>query len=227
MTKLLKKLLAMGIMVAAGALLCQTAALADIVTMTLDQPSTPAPYGVYVDPYPITVVASNPPSGLLQLSCDDYFTEIGVGLTWTANRFLLGQLGANTPKFSVSVNSEYSVQNEYDAAALLVVDMLQNPSNEVDDSYALWDIFSPTTPPSPPEGIDPKAVTLAGNELLFAKRAPPVYLYNEVYIYTPSPLTASQEFLGFVPEASTLAFLAFNFLVLLGVAIIVRKRITI
>src|ERR1019366_4639192 len=86
-------------LVAGIALVCMpTVAFGDVVTMKLGQPTTPAPNGVYVDPYPISVNGATTPS---LLSCDDYATEIYVGYVWKANRYLLGDLNKfsdTTPK---------------------------------------------------------------------------------------------------------------------------------
>src|ERR1035441_9808030 len=131
-------------LVAVIALVCMpTVAFGDVVTMTLGQPTTQAPNGVYVDPYPISVNGATTPS---LLSCDDYATEIYVGYLWKANRYLLGDMNivaGATPKFNVSNSLGYSVQDMYHAAAVLTVDLLQNTANRVIDSYALWIIFDP------------------------------------------------------------------------------------
>ena len=181
-------------LVAVIALVCMpTVAFGDVVTMKLGQPTTPAPYGVYVDPYPILVNGTT-----TLLSCDDYEKEIGVGLEWTADRYLLGALNTGsgtTPKFN-TVNSKYSVREMYDAAAVLTVDLLLNPANEALDSYALWTIFDPgTNPPNSPLPHDLAASTLAA-----VSSAAPTYLYNHVYIYTAIKPDVSQEFIGYVPD---------------------------
>jgi hypothetical protein len=190
-------------LVAVIALVCMpTVAFGDVVTMQLGQPTTPAPYGVYVDPYPILVTDSHGTSTLL-LSCDDYEKEIGVGLEWNANRNLLGNLTldpllSTTPKFNTVNSSGYTVREMYDAAAVLTVDLLLHPSNEVIDSYALWIIFDPDK--KPPTQTAPGADTLAANTLAAVSSAAPTYLYNQVYIYTAITPDRSQEFIGYVPD---------------------------
>src|ERR1039457_1184283 len=134
-------------LVAVIALMCMpTVAFGDEVTMKLGQPTTPYPNGVYVDPYPISVNGATTPS---LLSCDDYATEISVNFEWNANRYLLGDLNTavsgTTPKFNATNWWGYSVQEMYDAAAVLTVDLLLHPANEALDSYALWSIFDPNS----------------------------------------------------------------------------------
>src|ERR1019366_5468871 len=159
-------------------------------------PTTPAPYGVYVDPYPILVNGTT-----TLLSCDDYEKEIGVGLEWTADRYLLGALNTvpgTTPKFNAVNSSGYTVREMYDAAAVLTVDLLLHPGNEVVDSYALWIIFDPGK--TPPTKTAPGADTLAASTLAAVSSAAPTYLYNHVYIYTARTPDVSQEFIGYVPD---------------------------
>ena len=188
-------------LVAVIALVCMpTVAFGDVVTMKLGQPTTPAPYGVYVDPYPILVTDSHGTSTLL-LSCDDYEKEIGVGLEWNANRYLLGDLNTApgaTPKFNAVNSSGYTVREMYDAAAVLTVDLLLHPSNEVIDSYALWIIFDPDK--KPPTQTALGADALAANTLAAVRKNAPTYLNNHVYIYTAITPDRSQEFIGYVPD---------------------------
>src|ERR1039457_3318754 len=151
-------------LVAVIALMCMpTVAFGDEVTMKLGQPTTPYPNGVYVDPYPISVNGATTPS---LLSCDDYATEIYVVYVWKANRYLLGDLNKfsdTTPKFNAKNSWGYTVQEMYDAAALLNVDLLWHPANEALDSYALWTIFDPGT--NPPNGAFPLSQKLATDTL--------------------------------------------------------------
>src|ERR1035441_5830000 len=189
-------------LVAVIALVCMpTVAFGDVVHMTLQQPTTPAPHGVYVDPYPILVTDSHGTSTLL-LSCDDYEKEIGVGLEWNANRYLLGDLNTavpgTTPKFNAMNSLNYTVREMYDAAALLTMDLLLHPGNEVVDSYALWIIFDPDK--APPTLTAPGADTLAANTLAAVRKNAPTYLNNHVYIYTAITPDRSQEFIGYVPD---------------------------
>ena len=184
-------------LVAVIALMCMpTVAFGDVVTMKLGQPTTPAPYGVYVDPYPILVNGTT-----TLLSCDDYEKEIGVGLEWTADRYLLGALNTGsgtTPKFNAKNSSGYTVREMYDAAAVLTVDLLLHPGNEVVDSYALWIIFDPDK--KPPTLTASGADALAAKTLAAVSSAAPTYLYNHVYIYTAIKPDVSQEFIGYVPD---------------------------
>jgi hypothetical protein len=161
---------------------------------------------VYVDPYPILVNGTT-----TLLSCDDYEKEIGVGLGWTANRYLLGDLNTvsgATPKFNAPNSSGYTVREMYDAAAVLTVDLLLHPSNEVIDSYALWIIFDPDK--KPPTQTAPGADTLAATTLANVAGLPVAelaYLNNHVYIYTAITSDVSQEFIGVPDGGMTLMLL--------------------
>ena len=188
-------------LVAVIALMCMpTVAFGDEVTMKLGQPTTPYPNGVYVDPYPISVNGATTPS---LLSCDDYAKEIYVNDVWNANRNLLGDLTldpllSTTPKFNAMNSSTYTVREMYDAAAVLTMDLLLHPGNEVVDSYALWIIFDPDK--KPPTLTAPGADTLAATTLAAVSLKAPTYLYNHVYIYTAITPDRSQEFIGYVPD---------------------------
>jgi hypothetical protein len=191
-------------LVAVLALACMPkVATADIVHMTLQQPTTPAPYGEYVDPYPFLVSGSNGTS-VLQLACDDYATNITVGMNWDASRSTLGQVNANPAlaKFGTTQSqwSGYNVQDLYNAAAVLTVDLLANSGNRIDDSYAVWAIFDPTfIPNAPPLSVVRAAHAKAAATLAAVKANAPTYLYSSVYIYTPINASA-QEFIGYVPD---------------------------
>lgn len=181
-----------------------TVANADIVHMTLQQPTTPAPYGDYVDPYPILVSGSSG-SSVLQLACDDYAKNIWVGLEWDADRYTLGQVNTNPAlaKFGASASqwAGYSVKDLYNAVAVLTVDLLLHPANQISDSYAAWAIFDPTFIPSPPPpSVVSAAHVKAAATLAAVKAHAPTYLYSSVYIYSPTPAGASQEFIGYVPD---------------------------
>jgi len=210
-------------LVAFLALVCApTVALADNVTMKLEQPTTTTnPNGVYVDPYPILI---NGVTTTL-LACDDYNTHISVGEQWNANRYLLGDLDsslADTPKFSTfgtAITNDhtfddtgYSVLQMYQAVALLTLDLLSNPANEIVDSYAIWDIFD-----GPPQNVA-GALTLAENTLINVKSGGVStntlsWLNQNVYIYTAIPPDGSQEFIGLVPDSGVT-------LMLLGAALV-------
>ena len=185
-----------------------TVAFGDVVTMKLGQPTTPAPNGVYVDPYPILVNGTT----TLPLSCDDYAKDISVNFEWTANRYLLGALdtvAGTTPKFNAVNSWNYAVQEMYDAAAVLTVDLLLHPANEALDSYAIWTIFDPGT--NPPNGAFPLSHDLAATTLANVRAGLPAdelaYLNNHVYIYTAIGPEVSQEFIGVPDGGMTLMLL--------------------
>jgi hypothetical protein len=218
-----------------GLALSQSAALADQLTLT----GTPTNYtmgGEYTDPYQFTV---NPGGSTMLLSCDDLNTSIYLGETWTANRISLADAatqgkfasqGAGVVNPADSNASTYTIQEKYDAVGWLAEQLLQmlnvtplsDPSRATlagQYTFAIWQIFA-SNALSKLGSADQTAVE---NDMIHAFAAAPTADLSGVFLYTPDPLSAAQEFIG-VPEASTPAFLAFYFLALPGVLFLLRRR---
>lgn len=204
--------------VLAGALLLllaltvfQQAALADGVTLTLGQPTTPTSNGVYTSPYPITV------NGLLtSLICDTYNTEIYVGYSWDATVIPLADAGTDgsfaADKITVG-GTTYDSQQMYNAAAILASEILNtSPSSygqtTIDESYAIWGLFE-QNPPT----LTPNQTTLLDNALADLASPPP-----NIVVYVPTggingqvggnpPYNVSQEFFGVPDGGMTLMLL--------------------
>jgi hypothetical protein len=228
-----------------GLALCQTVALADTDTLVLNGVNGNSEGGVYTSPYQISVNGANQ-----WLVCDDFETDISSGDSWTAEVNSLTSAENGDAKFTSSYsfrNTAYSLAEDYEAAALLAVQILQNPSDNSttneDYSYALWNIFD-TQAPLP----DASAGTYESEALAWAAGtgnltgtpfAADASLVNDVVIYTPVYASGavippavpyppgSQEFFSLdpVPEGSTVAFLLFDFLVALGAFFMLRKRL--
>jgi hypothetical protein len=243
------KVLGVAVLFLAGTTLSQRVARADLLPMQLlGVPSGENMGGVYTSPYQVSVNGTK-----MLLVCDDFTTDISIGHTWNAIVYQITQVTANGPqKFQHPSNpvtipgrspTDYTIQQQYDAVAWLAEQLLDGSLKAASyaaaiDSYAIWQIFDPTAV----DGYG--GAVLTGQEqtdvatamsAAFAARQ----LDYQMYIYTPSPLSASQEFLGIaplplakpfnipvpVPEGSTLAFLALDSLAVLGIMLFVRRRL--
>src|ERR1017187_4850125 len=100
--------------------------------------------GVYTSPYQIQIDGAD----TLVLACDDFTTDISFGYTWHANKNTLSSVTDNGPqKFTHATNptvtypgvtspTDYSIQQQYDAAAWLAEQLLTVPSILTDPTTA-------------------------------------------------------------------------------------------
>jgi hypothetical protein len=213
--------------------------LADTLTFDGVYNSSAVMGGVYDSPYWISISGINNGNPVLAI-CDDYTTE--VASSWNANELTLSQLGSTGPQkfYDTSTNPYQNLANtnitlDYEAAALLASELLA-PSILNDSangyywagvySYAIWTIFdtnaidgwggtTPMSSASDIEKVQAAAFTAveSGTGVSFS-------------IYTPTPNSgASQEFIVVnTPEASSLANLAVDLLLLAGAVFFVRRR---
>jgi hypothetical protein len=223
--KLIRRLAFWGI---AGAFCFSGGAIAE-VNMTLTGVGTGANMGgVYTSPY---VASINGVS--TYVICDDFTTDVWVGDTWEANEYTLSEVGSSDPqKFTTPDWSPYSIQQEYDAAAVLAEDVMANIGNATlagEYSYAIWTLF------------DPAAIDGYGGNSLTGSQQSAVNSFRtaaltqaasggasglDVSIYTPNPLGAAQEFLVVnAPEASLPATLGFELVALVGGIFLMRRRL--
>jgi hypothetical protein len=235
------KVLAAAVFLLAGTILFQLVGRADTAQLTIT--GTPTGYnmgGVYTSPYSFIVAPTGGKPFTTDLICDDFTTDIGFGYSWKTNVYTLADVTNTGPQKFFSkpavlfptegVTKAYTTQQEYDAVAWLAVQLLDptkplTAETQDDLSYAIWQIFDPTAVLGY-QGTNPlshadQAEVASWMTQAFA--APPVS--EQIYIYTPNPSNISQEFIGVVPEGSTLAHLAFDSLALLGIMFFVRRRI--
>jgi hypothetical protein len=257
--------LAMALIPLAGLLLFQRVALADVTLQLVGTNQGFNMGGVYTSPYTINVSDGASTVSTLALACDDFTTEIYYNKPWTATLYTLADVTATGPQKFINATNDvtyptgtgtgtgnihdgatinYTIKRQYDAAAWLAEQLLTVPSILTNSetagyySYAIWQIF------------DPKAWQGYGGNNLTAPQQDQVTYYmweafqqnslgHVIYIYTPNPADASQEFIGIgaslnrrqqfetatVPEGSTVAFLAFDFLALPGIILLLRRRI--
>lgn len=91
--------------------------------------------GVYVDPY-YGSTNSNPTI----LVCDDFTHNTTIGESWTATVSTFSNLSA----VRFQQNSQAQTLQDYEEAAYLYTQLLANPSQYSDISFALWSIFTPS-----------------------------------------------------------------------------------
>jgi len=196
------------------------------------------PWGdAYVSPYQVLIgVGSTTP---VYAICDDFSTDISVGDTWFAIDNSLSSVGTGPlggPQKFKTPDWPYTIQQEYDAAALLAEDLMQ-PSNMNDPtlageySYAIWSIFDPDALNAVPNGGTPgtgiQGIVESLVNTALADAASGDTPDATVSIYTPTPNGASQEFLVVTPtpEASLLGTLGVELMALLGVVFVMRRRL--
>jgi len=222
---LIRRIVSWGI---AGTLCFTGSALAQ-VNMTLTGVGTGAVMGgVYVSPY---VASINGVSSYV--ICDDFTTDVWINDTWEANQYSLSDVGPTGPqKFTAPDWSPYTIQQEYDAAALLAEDVIANMWNATlagEYSYAIWTLF------------DPAAINGYGGNSLTSSQQSAVNSFRsaaltqaaggagsglDVSIYTPAKGYTSQEFLVVsTPEASLAATLAIELMALGGLIFLMRRRL--
>ncbi len=159
--------------------------------------------GVYVDPYFGTV---NGVSGLL--ICDDFSHETDIGESWQANVSTFNNL--SLARFQQGTPAQ--TLQDYEEAAYLYEQLLDNPSQYGDISFALWAIFTPGARTS--SGFTANSqdwLTQAQNQDFYAGD------FSNFIILTPAdPGPGSpQEFLATTPEPSS-ALLLFSGLSMLA-----------
>ena len=152
--------------------------------------------GVYVSPYQGTITG-NGMSYSGYMICDDFYTDSFLNSSWSASMTNAGALDG-TEKFPSTVTFDgntYTAQQAYDAAGWLANGLLANPSDtnsQVNFSFALWDVLDGqrTDPNGGAAALEASAFAAASNG----------YVANNVSVFTPRPLNASQEFMVVSPR---------------------------
>jgi hypothetical protein len=147
--------------------------------------------GVYVSPYQGTITGNGMSySGFV--ICDDFNTESYLNAPWVATMTSADGLDGTEkfPGVETFDGSPYSAQQAYNAAGWLANGLLNNansPNSQVNYSFAIWNIFDG-------QQTDPSGGALALESAAFSA-VKNGYVANNVSVFTPTPLKASQEFL--------------------------------
>lgn len=198
----------------------ETAAFAD--TMKLVGAPGPSDTGYVTGPYLLNDLSNRTTFPVI---CDDFTTDVSLGLAWNANVYTLANL--SLLKFGVNDPGGLKPSNllqEYQAAFYLADQLFALPntkanSDQIDDlSYAIWGIFSSSA--RNVSGYDQDAAQLANTALHMSFGS---NQYFNRFVYTPNPLDASQEYLAPapVPEPGTIWLLGIGISVVL---LLVRKK---
>jgi hypothetical protein len=216
----------------AGVALSQSVARADMLTFIGPTPSLSLG-GEYTSPYVFNI---NNVSTHVLLACDDFYSNISDGDSWTANRISLAEAGGtNGGKFRLQDNAN----DEYNMAGWLAQQVMStwssNPTLSEQYSWAIWEIFAWGAKKDVIKGNSNIGDATAQDALwqIVASHISDAAVavqnadLSDVYVYTPTSYTqrgtVPQEFF-FVPEASTPAFLVFNLLASPGVLFLLRRR---
>jgi len=214
-----------------------TVASAEVVTMHLTQPpGGNTLYNIYLSPYAATIDGA---TQSVPVICDDFTDDTYIDEKWSATVYDGGaDLSGTRMAQKNPLWSSEELNQAYDAAAYLAVQLLQSGVNGPDQGYlsfAIWDIFADgavhdffgnTQYYSDVNGIARSALTNAtpGERSILT-------IYSPNVGQAPTcgtgacPTAPPQEFLVVrTPEASIPAYLGINLLGLLAVLLLVRRR---
>jgi hypothetical protein len=182
--------------------------------------------GVYVSPYQGTVSQGANVIYSGYMICDDFNTESYLNTPWNATTTAASALNGSE-KFGSSVlfgGVNYTAQEAYNAAGWLANGLLANLSNttnQINYSFAIWDLFDGQTTSGAVTSLEQQALTQAAGG----------YVASNVAVYTPNgpgpnPKDASQEFLVVRPAPEIDATAASGALTLLvgGVLVVASRR---
>jgi hypothetical protein len=183
--------------------------------------------GVYVSPYQGTITGNGISySGFI--ICDDFNTPSFVNTSWSATMTDAGALNGSE-KFGTSetftfegITYTYTAQQAYNAAGWLANNLLSNtnvnnPTSQVNYSFAIWDIFDG-------QQTDPNGGAAALESQAFSAVSSG-YVASNVSVFTPNPVNASQEFLVVrAPEIDPASAMSGLTLLLGGLAVARGRR---
>lgn len=187
--------------------------------------------GAYVGPYQGTISQGTNQIYSGYIICDDFSTESFLDSPWSATATNAGSLNGsekfNSAAYYNATVGHTTTQQDYNAVAwlanaLLASGNVTNPTAQINYSFAIWDIFDGAT--TDPSGGATADITAAFNAVKGG------YVGTNVEVFTPSPLTASQEFLVVngpaisAPEPAAFAILGADLLSVLAIVFVLRRR---
>ena len=210
-----KTLMLLGYAFAAPLVAQATPTSGSIVSMELTGVTGTALGGYYTSPY----FASVGPSGLTSASqftssnsfstmifCDDFLTDVGVGLIWQATVTDMSALsGISSPLSTLKFDTTGTAsrqQQAYMAEAWLAEDILgvnqstsAGQTQAAELSYAMWDIFDPSGALSGLSSAERSAALADVSSAYSHIAGDNPSDFSNVYIFTPNPKGNSQEYL--------------------------------
>jgi len=231
-----------------GVIISASTAFGQTVSMQLIAPPPgPSLGGVYISPYTALIGPSGQTIPTISgtattVICDDFTTDVSTETPpWQAIATNLASIdGESSPDQTLKFDQGSATvqQSDYTVAAYLATEILEaqqasDLTAEGELSYALWGLFDSGTSSSDPFGgsfITGTTLTDAENDLTAAQ----TYVsannltpssYANVTIYSPTPLTASQEYIVVsMPEPSSPALLALDLVGVMGLAFLLKRR---
>jgi hypothetical protein len=190
--------------------------------------------GVYTSPY--TALIDGVPTLVI---CDDFSTEVTTNTApWEATAVTVAELASLPPsavKYTAGTIEGNAIDQDtaYTIAAYLAVAIMSTDQSTVEGqtlagelSFSLWGLFDPTAFTF----LTGQNLTNALNFLVNAQATVQnqnltVSSFPNVTVYTPDPLSASQEFLRVsLPEPAFVAVLGGDLLVVAALILVGRRR---
>jgi len=144
-------------------------------------------YNGDIETFPYYITVNGGPAE--PMMCDDARTEIGVGDSWDANANALTLADLPDLKFA-SMGPSSTVLNDYEMAAYIESGVAEGTIAPGPGNAAVWSIFDPSFNTS----VDHSQIESILGNAQAAVSAGGIN-YSKITIYTPSPLSASQEFI--------------------------------